>query len=159
MAGVLDDPAVPPRRTERVAARVLVVDHAGALLLLRGCDPADLSRGSWWFTPGGGLDDGETHADAARRELREETGLAVEDLGPVVFRRIGEFDFENVSYRQQEEFFCVRTERFEVDDSGWTDVERRSVLGAHWWTEAELRATTDTFFPVELPEILARILA
>ena len=40
--------------------------------------PAAPDRGSWWFTPGGGLDPGESHRDGAVRELFEETGLRCE---------------------------------------------------------------------------------
>jgi len=144
-----------PRVTDRVAARVLVVDHDGALLLLRGRDPAEPERGTWWMTPGGGVDEGETAEAAARRELREETGLEVGELGPVVFRRTTEFDFEGVHYRQRESFFCVRAARFTVDDGGWSAVERRSVLGHRWWTHAELETTEETLYP----EYLARVLA
>lgn len=152
---MLGDPNLPPRVIDRVAARVLVIDDDGALLLLRGRDPAEPERGTWWFTPGGGLDDGESPEAAARRELREETGLDVADVGPVVFRRTTEFDFDGVHYRQHESFFCARAARFALDDAGWSDVERRSVLGHRWWTEAELVATDETLYP----ETLARILA
>ena len=155
---MLDDPAVPPCVTDRVAARVLLIDDDGALLLLRGRDPAEPERGTWWMTPGGGLDAGETSEAAARRELREETGYEATDLGPVVFRRTEYFDFEGVHYRQAEEFFCVRGRRFVIDDAGWSDIERRSVLDHRWWTHAELVATTETLHPAELPDILAGLL-
>jgi 8-oxo-dGTP pyrophosphatase MutT (NUDIX family) len=155
---VTGDPEVP-RITDRVAARVLVIDEGGALLLLRGRDPAEPERGTWWLTPGGGLDPGETPEAAARRELREETGLDVVDVGPVVFRRSTEFDFEGVRYRQHESFFCVRAPRFTIDDGGWSDVERRSVLGHRWWTHAELDATDETLYPETLARVLADVLS
>src|SRR5262249_46255227 len=126
---------------DRVAARVLVLDEHDAVLLLQGCDPARPDRGTWWFTPGGGLDPGESAVQGARRELLEETGLTAEDLGPVVYRRTVDFEFENVSYHQSESFFCVRAGRFTVDNAGWSDVEIRSMLGHRWWTMPELRAT------------------
>lgn len=157
---MLEDPSIPPPRTERVAARVLLVDDDGALLLLRGCDPARPEAGTWWFTPGGGLDDGETVEAAARREVREETGFAVADPGPVVFRRTVLFDFDGVRYRQHEHFFCAHvSSSFAIDDAGWSDVERRSVLEHRWWTHAELVATPETIHPAELARILSDVLA
>ena len=44
----------------RNAARVLLIDPGGRLLLVHGGDPADPSAGSWWFTPGGGMEPGES---------------------------------------------------------------------------------------------------
>jgi ADP-ribose pyrophosphatase YjhB (NUDIX family) len=147
-----DEPAELPVR--RQAARVIVVDESGRVLLFRGGDPHRPDAGTWWFTPGGGLDPGETVEDAARRELREETGLVITHLGPVVVERRIEFDFEGVRYDQQETFFMVSVAAFDVDTGAWTDVERRSVFEHRWWTRAELEMTTDTVYPEGLAELL-----
>jgi len=61
----------------RQAARVVLLDPAGSVLLLQANDPADAQKPAWWEIPGGGIDHGESSAEAARRELWEETGLEV----------------------------------------------------------------------------------
>lgn len=57
------------------AISVAVVEREGQVLIGRRPDGADLS-GLWEF-PGGKVQPGETLADAACRECREETGLDV----------------------------------------------------------------------------------
>jgi 8-oxo-dGTP pyrophosphatase MutT (NUDIX family) len=52
-----------------LGVRVMAFDEAGRVLLVRH------SYTPGWYFPGGGVDSGETAADAARRELIEETGL------------------------------------------------------------------------------------
>src|SRR3954452_4487904 len=56
------------------AAAVIVVDASGAVLLQRRAEDGT------WGIPGGCLELGESLEDAARRELREETGLVAEKL-------------------------------------------------------------------------------
>lgn len=57
----------------RVAVGVVVVKNRSVLLVKRGQDPG---RGLW-SVPGGLIELGETLEDAARREVREETGIDV----------------------------------------------------------------------------------
>ncbi|MBA1275457.1 NUDIX domain-containing protein [Pseudomonas azotifigens] len=48
-----------------------------------------LAGQSYWATPSGGLEEGETFCAAAIRELREETGIEVGTVtGPVANRRV-----------------------------------------------------------------------
>jgi 8-oxo-dGTP pyrophosphatase MutT (NUDIX family) len=63
----------------RLALVVLHDAHGRVLVQLR--EP-DKPYGGMWGLVGGHIDPGETPEDAARREVREETGFAVGDLTP-----------------------------------------------------------------------------
>ena len=144
---------------ERRAARVILLDEGGRILLQNCCDPSAPDGGSWWNTMGGGVDEGESAAQAAVRELHEETGLRVpvDQLGPVVHRRLTCFRFGGADYRQSEDYFLVRTACFPAAPTGHSDLEMVAVLGTRWWGREELRGTRERVYPEELLEVLERL--
>ena len=69
------------RRRQRIAAYGVCRDDGGRLLLVRA-SPRLTVRGQW-FLPGGGVQHGEHPEESLRREVHEESGLAV-SLGPLL---------------------------------------------------------------------------
>lgn len=67
-----NDPGAPRANSLVPSATAMVRDEAGGLLLVHKSD------NGLWALPGGGMDVGESIADAVVREVREETGLVVE---------------------------------------------------------------------------------
>ncbi len=143
---------------DRITGRVLVLDPRGRLLLLQGFDPAR-PQTRFWFTVGGGTEPGESQAQAAARELREETGIRAQaaDLGEPVYRRHTEFSFNGKLLRQDEEFFVLRTSQTAVSQDGLEQIERDTFTGHRWWDPAELAASDEPYYPPELPLILSRL--
>jgi 8-oxo-dGTP pyrophosphatase MutT (NUDIX family) len=145
--------------TKRQAARVVLVAE-GRVLLQQGFDPGRPDDGSWWLTPGGGLNDGESVEEAAVREVLEETGLRLSpgQLGRVIATRVAYFEFEHRQFRQSESFFAVQVEPFTPRHHGWDEVEQRALLGHSWWSVQELLATDETVYPSELAEVVQAVL-
>lgn len=140
----------------RRSAKVLLVDPAGRTLLFQVRQPSGPDAIGYWFPPGGGVEEGEDLAVAARREVREEVGVELLSVGEVVDRREAIFTFEGNTYQQDEHYFVVRVPTLTVDDAGWTDVERRAIAASRWWSRHELRSTAETVFPERLAELLDR---
>lgn len=139
-------------RTARPAARILLLDGAGRVLLFR-FDPDD--RPPFWCTPGGALDPGEDYAGAARRELIEETGIDA-DPGPEIARRVVEFvTIEGVPVWADERYFLVRTRADSIDTARHTELERRVMRSWRWFTPAEIAAHHEPVFPEDLSALLA----
>ena len=143
---------VPYRR----GARLILLDANDRILMVRGHDIDNPAR-SWWFTVGGGLEPGETGAEAAARELREETGLLIDaaDLVGPVATRTASFDFARQTVRQDEEYFLARiAEPGPVVTDGWTDVERAFMDDVRWLDLDALAVVAEEVFPEGLVELV-----
>lgn len=146
----------------RPTARLLVINHERRVLLFKVQDERPLHKNhpglvEYWFTPGGGVDPGETYEQAAVRELYEETGIVCEELGSLVWMRskILHFDDEDVEF--QERYFLVQLWESEVETSGLLPYEQTVFREFRWWSVDEMRQTDEAFLPPDLPSLLPSI--
>lgn len=143
--------------TVRPTVRVLMLDELDRVLLFRGQDPSKPNI-RFWFPAGGGIEEDETPEDAARREVLEETGLKDFLLGPHIWNRRHVFTFYGKEQDVREVWFFARVPNFEVNTSGFTDLERQVLREYRWWSLNELEATTDVLTPRTLAKLLRGLL-
>ena len=148
----------------RDTARALVLDPEDRLLLIAyeavmDVDPLRPGLRRFWFTPGGGLEPGESHEEALRRELEEEIGVSDAPLGPFVARRETPF----LLFRQQrfvrERYSVVRLPSPSIDTARLAETEDNPVLDVRWWPLADLQGTTEVIEPRGFSDLTARILS
>jgi ADP-ribose pyrophosphatase YjhB (NUDIX family) len=72
-----DDPSAPKANSLVPSVNVVVVNDVGEILMIRRSDNDN------WAVPGGAIDIGESVAQAAVRETREESGIECEITGVV----------------------------------------------------------------------------
>ena len=148
----------------RESARVLLFDTAQRLLLFRLAFPDAESGLPVWFPPGGGVEPGETHKQAACREIIEETGMTDVVLGPWIWSREITIQWAGVERQGEwlhgvERYFVAHAPRSEVSEAGWTEAERADLAEYRWWTAAEISASQDVFVPRQLAMLLPAVLA
>jgi 8-oxo-dGTP pyrophosphatase MutT (NUDIX family) len=150
-----------PFTLRRQAARVLLFEPDGRLLMLRAVDPVASQRGHWWEIPGGGIDPGESSDDAARRELREEAGITDVEVGPCVFTQHARFTFAGMRFDQFERIHIAWCEAASTswNPGGLESLEVMAFQGQAWWTVEEISATAERLLPLglrlALPDLVA----
>src|SRR5579871_5815532 len=119
---------------ERLTARVVLLDPDGRILLMKGRLPGRPGGPAFWYTVGGGVEDGETLMQAAAREIDQEKRL----------------------FRQA--YVVARTRGGEPSRDGWLPHEQRLTDDMRWWTLGELQLTEDVVYPIGLAVLLEDVL-
>jgi ADP-ribose pyrophosphatase YjhB (NUDIX family) len=130
----------------RRAARIIVLDPKRRVMLFRH---AGSNGRSFWATPGGGLEDGETFEQAAYREIAEELGVTGGALRFLWEETNNYFHF-NDPVQQQERYFLLEGAQPELLVGVEAVHRREGILETRWWTRAELESASEPLFPEEL---------
>ncbi len=129
----------------RPAARALLLTPTQHILLVRFEFPA----GTRWALPGGGLDEGEDHITALRRELVEEVGLQDAPIGPHIWTREHRIAFINGQWDgQREHIHLVQVpEIFEPQPAlDWDTLNAEYLFELRWWHIDEIASASETTF-------------
>lgn len=158
LGGAMND----PQPTIRPTSRVIVLDARDRVLLFRAEGRFDGGETVLWFPPGGGLEPGETHEQAAVRELAEEIGLIDAPVGPCIWTRtwIGELSPREGVVEVRERYFLCRLEAHEIppDHVNPDEFERGSTTGSRWFSIEEISTTPGLFVPRLLNLLLLPVL-
>jgi 8-oxo-dGTP pyrophosphatase MutT (NUDIX family) len=145
----------------RSSARVLPVDRDGRALLqlVHGLVPRGERR---WLSIGGGLEPGETLAEAAAREMREEAGIVVDPaalgrpLGTTMIRYTA---FAVLPVTEYLTYFAIALDGVEPSFAHQSPLERRTIEAHEWLTADELEGRPEGLADEALPRMIRAAVA
>lgn len=128
-----DDPDAPPANSMVPSVNVVVLNDEGAFLMIRRTDNDN------WALPGGGMDLGESIADTAVREVKEETGVDCEVTGLVgIYTDPKHIILYTSNGEARQEFSIVFTARATGGEPTPSDESKE----VRWMTKNDLPALT-----------------
>ena len=132
------------------SARAILFTSHGLVLLMefRG------EQGRLWITPGGRIRPGEEATAAVRREILEETGREVAEVGNQVWVRRGRYLVDGSWREEREHFFLVLVEKFEPVTTLMEAEELAFHQGFRWWSIEEIERSAEVFVPRRMAELL-----
>lgn len=100
------------------------------------------------------MDPGETSAETAARELREEAGITSATMGPVVWTQSVQFTFAGMFFDQDEFIHVAWTDQKTFAPTQLETFEAMAFQGSKWWTVDELVNSDEEFLPPRLPALV-----
>jgi 8-oxo-dGTP pyrophosphatase MutT (NUDIX family) len=144
---------------DRLTVRVVLLSPRRRLLLMRFVDNITAGPRSFWATVGGEVEEDETLATAAAREIAEETGMIGVPLGGLIWRHDHVLAMAGEPMLFRERYVLAYAASEEFSTAGFTEAERAFVHDMRWWSADEIAATQETIFPVGIATLLPDVIA
>lgn len=141
-----------------IGARVLALDPDDRVLLLLSIDP-DAPERRWLDLPGGKSFPGESQTETAKRELREEAGIVVDEVGEHLWDREVWFYLRGRWHYRSDRVFLARVPNpHPTVEPAHTVTELSNLIEARWMSVDDMITSGERFLPAKLPHLVDSLL-